>query len=347
MADFDPKTVFAGNLKQARTMRGLSLKALAARLDGAVSTASLSYYESAKRFPSSGHMLALSRALDVPVDYFVNPVVRPLDPAALSFRKLASTPKSVQESIAARAQDALRRWREAMGLSDGGIPRITPFRPVTIDSPETAEAAAKSLREDWELGVDPISDVVGLLERNGIVVLSFDMPASVSGFCGRWEDLSFVGCNSSHPAFRRRSTLLHEIAHLLFGCEDEKLAQRFAGAFLLPRESFLEVWGPVRRRCPYDEELLGQKKTFGASMSSIVLRAAQLGRLPASQAKWFFVRHPRKKPEPGDDSRQFRETPVLFRLRVFSLLREERITLSKGAALLGETLLSLRSALAR
>lgn len=345
----DPKKVFADNLKRARAIRCITLKQLVQKVrqvDGSISPASLSYYENGKRYPSSAHLLALARALDLPMDFFANPVVSPLEPQALSFRKLASTRKCVQESVAAQAQDALRRWREAMALSETGIPQVTKYRPMAIRTPEDAEAAACSLREDWNLGVDPISDVVSLLERNGIVVLSFAMPPSVSGFCGKWEDISFVGFNSIHPAFRRRSTLLHEVSHLLFDCEDEKLAQRFAGAFLLPSESFLEMWGAVRRRYPYDEELLGLKKTFGASMSSIVLRASQLGRLSASQARWFFIRHPRKAPEPGDDSKEFLEVPVLFRLRVFSLLREERITLSKGAALLGEPIGSLRASLA-
>ena len=340
------RRIFAENLKLARTMRGLSLKALSARMSPPVTPAALSYYESGRRFPGSAHLISLAKALDVSPDYLMNPAVEPLDVATLSFRSLASTSKRDREAIAAKAQDALRRVRESMILSGGSVPSVSPVGGMTISDEDLAERAASALRKAWDLGVDPIKDVVDLLERNGLVVLSLDMPGGVSGFCGEWGGVRFVACNASYSSFRRRSTLLHEVAHLLFGCDDERLAQRFAGAFLLPRESFGEVWGRFRRRCPSDGELLIMKKMFGASMSAIVMRAAQLEFLSESQKKGFFIAHRRKDREPGDETDEFRETPSLFRSRVFALLQDERITLSKGAALLGETVERVRLGLA-
>ena len=342
----DVRRIFAVNLKLARTMRGLSMKALSVRMSPSVTPAALSYYESGRRFPGSGHLLAIAKVLEVSPDYLMNPVVEPLDEATLSFRRLASTPKRDRDAIAAKAQDALRRVRESMILSTGVIPPVSPVESVAIADGQSADRAALALRKAWDLGVDPIMDVVDLLERNGLVVLSMDMPRGVSGFCGDWGGVRFVACNASDSPFRRRSTLLHEVAHLLFGCESERLAQRFAGAFLLPRESFTEVWGKIRRRYPSDGELLIMKNMFGASMASIVMRAAQLGFLSESQKKGYFIAHPRNWQEPGDGSAEFRETPSRFRSLVFRLLQEERITLAKGAALLGESVGRVRLGLA-
>ncbi|MBP5787456.1 MAG: ImmA/IrrE family metallo-endopeptidase [Kiritimatiellae bacterium] len=342
----DVRRIFAENLKLARTMRGFSMKALSKKMSPSVTPAALSYYESGQRFPGSRHLIAIAKALGVSPDYLMNPVVAPLDESTLSFRRLSSTPKRDRDAIAAQAQDALRRVRESMILSGGGIPTVSPVESVVIADGKSADRAALVLRKAWDLGVDPIMDVVDLLERNGLVVLSLDMPRGVSGFCGDWNDIRFVACNASNSPFRRRSTLLHEVAHLLFGCDDERLAQRFAGAFLLPRESFEEVWGRFRRRCPSDGELLIMKNMFGASMSSIVMRAVQLGFLSESQKKGYFISHPRNWQEPGDDSAEFREKPSLFRSRVFGLLQEERITLTKGAALLAESVERVRLGLA-
>lgn len=338
--------LFAENLKLARAMRGLSMKALSERMSAAVTPAALSYYENGKRFPGTAHLLAIASALGVSADFLLHPAVEPLDEASLSFRRLATASKRDREAIAAAAKDALRRCREAMILAGDRLPEVPAVDAPSIVDAASAERAAAALRQAWDLGVDPIMDVVDLLERNGLLVLSLEMSERVSGFCGEWGGLRFVGCNAAQPPFRRRSTLLHEVAHLLFGCDDERLAQSFAGAFLLPRESFAGVWGRTRRRCPSDGELLIMKSMFGASMSSIVYRAAQLGLLPESQKRWFFISHPRKVQEKGDDSGEFRETPSLFRSRVFALLQDERITMSKGAALLGESVASLRCALA-
>lgn len=347
MPDHDFKMIFAENLKRARSIRCLSMKELSQRMQqDAVTPTALSYYENGKRCPTSAHLLALSRALDFPVDFFTNPAIKPLDPATLSFRTLASTPVRVRASIAATTQDVLRRYQETLVLSGSGIPSVSPVPDMKIASGEDADRAAEALRTAWNLGVDPIKDVVDLLERNGFAVLSWKMPMGVSGFCGIWDGFRFVACNAEQSPFRRRSTLLREIAHLLFGCTDEKLAQRFAGAFLLPRESFAEVWGHPRKRCPSTAELLLIKGAFGASMSSIVVRAVQLGLLPSSAMRSFFLWHKRKEKEQGDDSREFREVPSLFRSRVYALLQDERITLSKGATLLGEPIESVRRTLA-
>lgn len=337
--------IFADNLKQARAMRMLSMRALASKIG--ISSASLSYYENAKRFPSGGHLVAVASALELPVDFFLNPRTGQLDTGSLSFRKLSSTSKSVQESIAAKAKDALRRIAEAMAISGSQSPVMQEVPSAKILDEHSAEDAAMRLRDAWNLGVDPIKDVVDLLEQNGLVVLSFSMPVNVSGFCGEWGGMRFVACNADHSAFRRRSTLLHEVAHLLFECDDEKLAQHFAGAFLLPKESFSAEWGPLgRTKCPSDFELLRLKIMFGASMAAVVFRASQLGLLNDSQKKSFFIWHPKKKPEQGDESNDFGEKPSRFRALVFALIQEGQITMSKGASLLGESIYDLRSGLA-
>ncbi|WP_298412052.1 helix-turn-helix transcriptional regulator, partial [Hydrotalea sp.] len=62
--------VFGNRLVSARKMAGMSLQDLADRLKNVVTKQSLNKYEQGKMKPDSELLIALSNALNVPVDYF-------------------------------------------------------------------------------------------------------------------------------------------------------------------------------------------------------------------------------------------------------------------------------------
>ena len=67
----DPKEIFSKRLKQGRLMRGLSLRGLADSLNGeVVSYNALAKYEKAQMLPSSGVIVSLATALNLPQDFF-------------------------------------------------------------------------------------------------------------------------------------------------------------------------------------------------------------------------------------------------------------------------------------
>ena len=63
------KEIFPQRLKMARTMRGLSLRELAAGLEFSHNT--IHKYESGKAFPSSEGLIKLARFLGQPIDFFL------------------------------------------------------------------------------------------------------------------------------------------------------------------------------------------------------------------------------------------------------------------------------------
>ncbi len=64
----DDQSPFAANLRRARQARGLSLRPLRERINGAVSHAALHKYETGASWPSSSVLVALGRALGVGLD---------------------------------------------------------------------------------------------------------------------------------------------------------------------------------------------------------------------------------------------------------------------------------------
>ena len=79
------ENIFAKRLKSARIMKGLSMDALCDVMGHIVSKQSLSKYENAKMLPDSTVLIALSKALEVSVDYLFRPYK--IEMPSIEFRK--------------------------------------------------------------------------------------------------------------------------------------------------------------------------------------------------------------------------------------------------------------------
>jgi Zn-dependent peptidase ImmA (M78 family) len=144
---------------------------------------------------------------------------------------------------------------------------------------------------------------------------------------------------------RKRLTEAHELAHVLLPeapdmteKAEEAVAYRFAGAFLMPAESFTAAFG--RRRTGISlGKLMTLKARYGASMMAIMMRARQLGLISEHTYRQFCkfasVNGWRKKGEPDDATFRSMETDCRYKQLVLRAVAEETISASKGAALLG------------
>ena len=101
-------------------------------------------------------------------------------------------------------------------------PSADPFAGLRCDRIENldeAETKAGELREHWNLGVDPIPSVTGLLESHGIKVIEADLPARFDGLAcgvkrsGGRSDTDVVVTSGRTNVERKRLTLAHELAH--------------------------------------------------------------------------------------------------------------------------------------
>lgn len=348
----EPKEIFGQRLAQARRMHGMSLRALAEATGGKITYNALHRYELGQMMPSDDVLIAVADALDQSLDFFFRPTTVKLK--ELNFRKTTKVGSKTVESIREQSTDFFERYREIENIL--GLPGTfrDPLGSLRLSKSEDAEIATEKVRGAWNLGLDPLPNVIETLESNGMKVFEVEAPEKFDGFSG-WADGHPVvvlakWLNNDLP--RKRFTALHEAAHLLIhshidsrGKETEPYCNRFAGAMLIPQKIFKADWGGYRKHVSM-EELIDLKRRYGMSIAAIMHRAVDLGLLDASLYKRFCIARRKEKwdvKEPGDYPGI--EKSSRFDQLVYRAAAEEIISLSKGAALLNESIIDFREKL--
>ncbi len=137
------------------------------------------------------------------------------------------------------------------------------------------------MRRAWHLGQSAIPNLIDTLELHGIKVFttSFDGEQKVDGLWAKVNTKPVVVIRDKDcPGDRQRLTLAHELGHLALkgrlskDLDEEKACNRFAGAFLVPKEVVFAILGKERTWVePRELQLL--KEEWGLSMAGWMLRA--------------------------------------------------------------------------
>jgi Zn-dependent peptidase ImmA (M78 family)/DNA-binding XRE family transcriptional regulator len=271
-------------LKVARSAAGLSLRALSDAIDGRVSAQAIGKYERDEDMPSSGVLLVIADALDVSVDYLLSAEELVLE--GVDFRKKAVASAREEAQLEARTIHLLERYlslEDMLGLKsvDWEQPRSAPHPVADV---RDAEDAARSVRDDWGLGNDPIPKLAELLEERGIKVLSLELD-DIDGLAAkvRRRDRSsarVIVIKQSSWSERKRFNLAHELGHMVLapdpGVDEEKAAHRFAGAFLMPADVLRSEVGAHRSSISIGE-FAALKERFGVSIQALAYRCKDLG----------------------------------------------------------------------
>jgi Zn-dependent peptidase ImmA (M78 family)/transcriptional regulator with XRE-family HTH domain len=344
-------------LKSARTAAGLSLRALAEAMDHKVSAQAIGKYERNEDMPRSSVLSALARALDVEIDYLLGDGDLHLE--GVEFRKSASTSRKEVARIEAKTLVFVEHYLlvEEMLLlpsSQWQPPRSDAFAVSSVDQ---ADAAADALRDVWDLGTDPVPKLAELLEEHGIKIVSVDSP--------RVDGLAAKVKREGHPsvpvimiakgawAERKRFSLAHELAHQILdvadGVDVEKVANRFAGAFLVPGEVLRQEIGHRRTEISLGE-LRMLKRRYGVSLQALTYRCKDLGIINRTLYRELFDLYDRNgwRAEPFEEPdalNPVREEPMRFRRLCFRALSEGLIGESRAAELLGMTVRELEKEL--
>lgn len=233
-------------LTLARKLRGLTLAELARRTD--LSTQTINRYENGRQEPTSSNLQRLSTELALPVEFFEREEIDPIPIGAVSFRALSKTPAFRRDAALNAGELAIdiARWISTRyRLPEPGIPSYS----VPAEAPiQYAEVLAARLRSHWDLGSKPISNMVHLLEARGVRVFSLAQDVrDVDAFSFFKNSTPYVFIDTGKTAERQRFDAAHELGHLVMhqgserpeGREAERQADRFAAAFLMPREDVL------------------------------------------------------------------------------------------------------------
>lgn len=264
-------------IRQARVAAQLSMRALAEQV-GVTHTA-IAKYEHGSATPRLAVIVRLARALNVPADFFFRTTGVSL--SIPQYRKGSRVPAGVLKAAEAAVAILLelQLFLDSLYSPDATVDvETTDLSPVYALG--DAETAAESLRKKWELGLDPVRSVTSTLEDKGVKVIPLPADVCPDGFsCWANETVPVIAYRAGMPGDRQRFTLAHELGHLLVDCPDsldgEKVAHRFAGAFLAPRDAVARRLGQRRSRLDLDE-LLALKYEYGLSIQAWLRRAFDL-----------------------------------------------------------------------
>jgi Zn-dependent peptidase ImmA (M78 family)/DNA-binding XRE family transcriptional regulator len=338
--------MIGSRLKLARNAAGLSLRALAERMEGLVTAQAIGKYERDEMMPASRVLLALAKALKVTPDYLLSQ--RDIRLGRMEFRKAIGSGAKEAKAVEAKLLERIERYlavEEALHL------RSLNWQAPTLEDvsdPDDGISAAEKLRGRWELGRDPISNMTELLEERGIKVFALKLPQKVFGSTVYSElpnqhVVPAILVNSQHTGERQRFTLAHELGHLVLTFAGnlpkalkEKAVDRFAGAFLVPTDELRRMVGSHRSDISMGE-LLELKSRFLVSLQTLIVRIGQAAILNEMDTKrhWRQLKATGYMDPPYDEPSKVpgEESHRLHRL-VLRAVSEGALSESRGAELL-------------
>lgn len=346
-------------LRRARIMAGMSLRELAESLKGELSHTQISKFEKGDASPDSAQLVRFSQVLQVRIDYFFQQDSLRL--ATVEYRSQHKLGKKARERLEERAYEFFERYLEIeriLQIPMEEFPQVDLRDKSVEELPAAIEKAAEDLREQWKLGMNPIPNVHEMLENCGVKVKTLKSADGFDGFSafagGGAKKFPVIALSKqclegegdeSTDLPRFRFTALHELGHLylllpemLEHKEVESWCHWFAGAFLIPKKSFVERFGMNRTKIVL-KELIAIKREWGISIAAIMKRASNLGLITPGRYKSYCIissKNGWRRKEPGEwvgEEKSNRFQPLVLRA-----LAQELITPSKAAGLLGVTL---------
>lgn len=325
-------------IKVARINAGLSQQKLADQLS--LTKMAVSKYETGLVIPNSGVLIKLADLLDVGVDFFFRSATVHLKEP--SYRRRRTLGAKDEKKILGKTADWLERYLTVEEITGEPKPLDLPDRDkCRVSSLEDIEVIARELREEWDLGLGPIENLMDILEQHGIKVGVIDAPEKFDALTLWYNDkCPVIIVNKTFPGDRQRFNLAHELGHLILniegGVNEESAANRFAGAFLVPKEMAIAELGNRRHALNF-RELWLLKQKYRMSMYAWVHRAQDLGIITEPDAKRHYIQMGGmnwRKQEPW--GRVEPENPTYMYRLLLRALSERKISTSRFNELKGD-----------
>ncbi|WP_188456522.1 helix-turn-helix domain-containing protein [Virgibacillus oceani] len=335
------KSVFNGErLKIARTYRGKTINDLAELLG--VTKQMISKYEHGKSVPSSEMLLKLEQYLLFPRKFFFEEGTDKVQVGNTYFRSLRTTPKRDLEAQKLKLLFLSKIYRFVADYINFPVVNLPD---LSLDALDSMEVAAKEVRKYWGLGQEPISNMVRLLEANGLIVnTSRTNITSIDAFTQqqRYEKQIYyfvVLGNDKGNGYRRQFDAAHELGHVLLHDpyidltqlekdeekELERQANQFAAALLLPKDAFTRDVSMHPRDLNH---YLYLKKKWHVSIGAMVVRAHNLGIIEYNQYHYLQRQISSKgwrKEEPFDKDFQ-PASPILLKKAITMILENKKLS---------------------
>ncbi|MDD3839226.1 MAG: XRE family transcriptional regulator [Clostridia bacterium] len=326
-------------LRQARIIRGLTIQELADKIG--VTRQSVSQYELGQSNPSSVVLRKIIMVLNFPKGFFYKPSRIKNTPSGTAFfRSYATARKKGKDRIEERYElfvEICQYLSQYINFPSVSIPNLEHFNLREYIALEEIEEIANEVRSYWGLGLGPISNVMLLMEKHGFFITRNTIDEkTIDGFSKIEDGRPFIFLSSDKKcAVRTRFDLAHELGHIILhqGIEQDQLtdkkyfdeierqANKFAAAFLLPRESFInEVFSTSV------DHFLSLKERWKVSISAMIMRCNDVELFTENQHLYLQKQLSQKrwrKNEPLDDV-LVPEKPILTK-QAFELLLDSGV----------------------
>jgi Zn-dependent peptidase ImmA (M78 family)/DNA-binding XRE family transcriptional regulator len=369
--------IIAGNLLRLRKAKKLTQEKVAEA--AGISRVGYRKIENRESKPRVDTLKAIATALEVNIRDLVSPI-RELSHVRFRSQKTFNN----REQILAEIGEKLENYSELESLLnlkiDNKLAKIK-FLPGGKKNPlEVADQVRKRFKLTSE---EPIVNICGLLEANGVKVISVRKSSiNFFGLSVSAQDVGpavIVNTWERIPVERWIFTAAHELGHLILHlsaynvCEidenrvEEKEADRFASYFLMPQEVFQREWENTYG-LPLSDRVLKIKRFFKVSYKTVLFRLNEnnpeinVWKLFYNDFRIHYGKTLSQKEEPdgleaidysgtvseGSKAQEPNDlSPFDFKCeRLWFLVRKgiesDKITLSRGAEVLGLPLVKMR-----
>lgn len=329
------------NLKYYRLKNNMSMKELADLVE--ISPMAISYYEKEERRPDMKIIKALAEALHVRVTDFLANRDNTLEFCHGEFRKNSKMTAKQQDFIKEEVEEYFGRFYQAVNILGGEVlPDYPSLHLLSLSG--SIEENAQKMRNELELSKNgPIGGLIEILENKGVLVYLCDVKSDAfSGMNGTVNGRPYIIINKNMNPQRIRSTIVHEMAHLMFDWPQdmkekdiEDMANAISGAFLFPLCDLKRELGVKRSEITND--MIGICREYGISMYMLVMRANKNGIINDYTARTFYINANKAGWKKNEPDRAPEEEARLFYQLVYRAVTENEITVQKGAELLRES----------
>lgn len=274
-------------LKLARIRRGLTITSLAKQVNLTPRMVSEYEREECVYSPQNQTVEAFVNVLRYPESFFFGYDIETIDPSTVSFRSMKKMRASQQHAAIGAGQLGVllnNYFESKFDLPKNNLPDLRNIEP---------EVAAETIRDFWGIGQKSISNMIHLLEINGIKVYSLSENAVEVDAFSFWKDnTAYIFLNNQKSSERSRFDAAHELGHLLLhkhgspqGKDIESEADKFASALLMPKRSIIAS----KMRFPSLNQVIMLKSNWKVSAMALIVRMRDIGLLSEWQYRSLIV----------------------------------------------------------
>ena len=282
------KTI-GSNLKRYRLKNNLSLSGAGKLLN--ISAPGLLKYENGKVTPSLDRLQQIAEIYHITIDDLLD-TGETFTIKFSGFKCAPRTPLIVQEKIKTIIRNKIENYFELLQISE--VKLQNRFGVHVINTLDEAESLATKLRIFFTIPIDaPISNLIYLLERNDMIIMTIPKNEITKHFIGFYENINNVPIiivPEEGNGYDQRFSIAKYLGELLIVANNNKdeITTRFAESLLIPRQSLINDFGKKRVSIDFKEiEIFSS--IYKVSYKNIIKRLLESGIITSSNAKYTNI----------------------------------------------------------